>query len=449
MTPLRDSPWGGAGRHGRGGAALFSPTLGWLTVGIVVWCAAMLHQRTCETTVAGQPVNAMLRLCYSDLPITYQNQLASGHSPWFTGDGGAAIDQPPLTGALMALLRSLVAVTHPVREGLTAQQALDAGNDFLVLASVVFGVCFLVLLRTQLATSRLLGRPTRVGMEGRGQGWTLAALCLTGFTAGMVSWELLGAAAMMIALWAWHARRWWLCGIAAGAAVGASGFLLPLVLVLATLAVASPGRGTRPADSGRAHPRHGPALAAGVAAAIVVLVNLPVALLWPAGWRRWIMAQLVPDLGLGAIWQQLLGENNPASTLVARVLVLVTALLVVAVLLAVVLGVVEARPEQLMLVVLGITVVLAPTYAPQQALLLVPLAALCRPQGWVAVLAAAEALYWGAVWAYLNGSLRFGPRGGETPYALTIIVRVTVVLITVLSVALECWRSRRPRGVTT
>lgn len=440
-VPHRESPWGGRGNHGRGGGVLFNPTIGWLIVGVVVWLAAMAHQKTCETTVAGEPVNAMLRLCYSDLPITYQNQLASGHSPYFTADGGSAVDQPPVTGALMAFLRTLVAVVHPVREGVSAQQALDAANLFLVLASIVFGLCFLVLLRTQLVTSRLLRRSTA------GRGWTLVALCLTVFTAGMISWELFGAALMTVSILAWHRGRWLVCGIAAGLAACASGFLLPLLPVYAVLALVRAVR----QETSRPNPWAPLGLTAGVAAGIVVLVNLPVALLWPSGWTAWLRAQLLPDVGLGALWQQLLPEEGRSATVVARVLVLVAALLVTAVLLAVVLhgtgrrmstrtaSAPDLHPEQLLLVVLGITFLLAPTYAPQQALLLVPLVALCRPPHWVAVVAAAEAIYWAAVWAYLNGSLRFGTHGGETPYALAIVLRQSVQLATVLSVVVEAW----------
>lgn len=432
---------------------LFSRTAGWLLVGTLVWWAAMAHQRTCETTVAGEQVNAMLRLCYSDLPITFQNQLATGHSPYVATP---PVDQPPLVALLMTVLRLFVAVAHPVHDGVTPQQALDGGNLFLVLAAVVFGVCWLVLLRTVLALLTRATTPdtrtpgtttpdtTTPDTGARPHPWTLAALSLTTFTAALISWEMVGATLLVTALWAWHTRRWLACGVLAGLAGLASGFLLPLIAVLAVLALVEILRGR--AD----WPRFGQT--AGVAAALVFVGNLLVILTAFTGWKQWVTAQLRPDLGLGSLWQHVLPEGGPTSVLVARLVVVFTTLLVAALLGLALLGRLEPRPEQLMLVVVGLTTVLAPTHSPQQALLWVPLVALCRPPRWVALAAASEALYWGAVWAYLNGSLRFGERDGTTPYALAIVVRITVVLITCLSVLVEVWRDLpepHPRPMTS
>ena len=405
---------------------LFSRAAGWLVVGTLVWWAAMAHQRTCETRVAGEQVNAMVRLCYSDLPITFQNQLASGHSPYAATP---PVDQPPLVALLMAVLRLFVAVAHPVHDGVTPQQALDGGNLFLVLAAVVFGVCWLVLLRTVLS---LLSSASASGAAAHP--WTLAALSLTVFTAALISWEMVGATLLITALWAWRTRRWLVCGLLAGLAGLASGLLLPLIPVLAVLALVEIFRGR--AEWSRL------GLTAGVAAALVLVGNLLAAATTFTGWTQWVRAQLLPEVGLGSLWQHLLPEG-PTSVLVARLVVVFTALLVAALLGLTLMGVLELSPEQLMLVIVGLTSVLAPTHSPQHALLWVPLVALCRPPRWVALAAAAEALYWGAVWAYLNGSLRFGERDGTTPYALAIVVRVTVVLITCLSVLVEVWRDLR------
>jgi hypothetical protein len=417
--------WGDAGRHGTGGQHLFSPTFGWLVTGVVVWLAAMAHQRTCETRVAGQNVNAMLRLCYSDLPIAFQNQLATGHSPYA---GSSPVDQPPLVGLAMVVLRALVGLVHPVRDGVAAQQALDGANLFMMLAAVLFGACFLVVLLTQVAVPR-----TRAAGRRQASGWVLAALCLTAFTVGMVNWQLLGAALLMGSLWAWHTRRWIACGLLAGFAVTASGHLLPLVAVLAVLCL-------RELDWSRL------LRTAGVASAVVVAVNLPAVVLWPSGWTTWVRSQLLPPVGLGGLWQDLL-PDGPLQAVVARVLVALTVLLIVGVLLFTLLGRLTPRPEQLLLVALGVTFTLAPGYSPQVALLLVPLVAMSRPPGWAAAFAASEALYWAAVFAYLNGSLRFGERGGETPYALAVVVRLTVLLVITLSVLAETWSphpERRP-----
>ncbi|CAI9403074.1 hypothetical protein [Aestuariimicrobium sp. T2.26MG-19.2B] len=416
--------WGDAGRHGTGGQHLFSPTPGWLVTGVVVWLAAMAHQRTCETRVAGQNVNALLRLCYSDLPITFQNQLAAGHSPYA---GTSPVDQPPLVALVMVVLREVVGLVHPVGAGVTGQQALDGANLFTMVAAVLFGGCFLVVLFAQLAIRGRLA-PGR-----RASGWVLAALCLTAFTVGIVNWQLLAAALLMGSLWSWHTRRWISSGLLAGLAVSASGHLLALIPVLAVLCL-------RDLDWSRL------LRTAGVASLVTVVVNLPAVLLWPSGWTTWVTSQLLPPVGLGGLWQELL-PDGPVQVVVARVLVALTVLGIVAVLLLTLLGHLTPRPEQLLLVTLGLTFILAPGYSPQLALLLVPLVALSRPAGWTAVLAASEALYWAAVFAFLNGSLRFGERGGETPYALAVVVRLTVLLVVTLSVLAETWTARPERGL--
>jgi uncharacterized membrane protein len=349
------------------------------------------------------------RACFSDLPALYRlGNLDAGLGGYLTG--AATLDHPVLTGSLMALVGGLVP------DGGVLEQTRWYFLLWAVLAAALVAATVYLTAAT---------RPRHAA-----DAVVVAASPLL-VISPLVSADVFGVALVAAGLWAWS-RRW---PVLAGALLGlaATARTYPLLVLLALLLL-----GLR---SGRL-PVVGRALAgAGAAAAVVLLpflVSNPDAVTAP--FKAWAGG----GAGLGSPWiiPQLLGHPLPAG--------LVTALAVIGVVAAVLVGALLAlganrRPSvaEVSVVLVGVALVTGKSFPVQASLWLLPLLALCGLR-WRdhLIWAGAEAMHFAMVWLYIGGMSK-ADRGLPAPwYAVFLALRVAAVLYLVWRV----WRtaSRRP-----
>ncbi|MFC6358377.1 hypothetical protein [Luteococcus peritonei] len=433
-TGSTTTPWatrrlgGPTGRHALRSGRWYDPLPWAIGVAALVWLLTTARQGLCQQTVAGEPVDAFLRLCYSDVPLLYQSSaLGTGGLPY----GDVVFAQPPLTGAFVLLATTISRLfgAHPVPHA-SDQQVLDGGNLFFAVNAVLLGVCFLALVACHLLLGRGSARRLAAAPQGRVRSWDALLLAASPavFTAGLVSWDLFTAALVSAGLLAWSLRRTRTAGLLLGLAV-AAGFWPVLVLLALGLLCARAGRGRAWATT------------AGFATLVWLLLNLPVMAWNLHGWSAFHQAWLDRGPDLGSLWFVLdeLGVRIPAIGL--------QVLLLFASWLAWVANLVRRAPRrprvgQVAFLLVAGWLLVNKGYAPQQVLWLAPLVVLARPvvRDW-AVWSFAESLYWWAVWGHLGGELQPGDGGKDVVYWGAIILRVAVLLWLVGRVATDV---RRP-----
>ncbi|MFC7490617.1 MULTISPECIES: hypothetical protein [unclassified Knoellia] len=344
------------------------------------------------------------RFCYSDLAVTIQTAGAERGLPAYLS-GDVRLDQPPLTGSVVALVAGL-----GPGEGALATQRWVLG------VWAVLAIAALVLMTWWVRTS--LDHPGADPLQ-------VAVAPVVALTV-LLSPDLLGVVLATGGLWAWSRRRPALAGALLGAGVMARTYPALLLVVVALVA----WRTGRERDLGRF---------AGGAAAAVVLVAVPFLVLSPGtlvhSWSTW----LETPAGLGSVWYlpTLAGSPWPASvvTVVAGTGMIVA--LVLAALLA--LGAPSApRLASVALVAVAVVLVSGTAFPVQSSLWLVPLVALAGMR-WRdhLVWALAEAVHFVGVWLYLGGlqvTNRSLPAGW---YAVALLVRVAAVVF----LAVRAWQT--------
>ena len=333
--------------------------------------------------------------CFSDLPAQYQlGNLGSGLAAYVGGDGARA-DHPVLTGAVMAWLGGLVP------DG----SLLDQTRWYFALWALLGAALVVAMVYLTAAT-----RPYHAADAAH------VALSPVLLLTAMVSPDLFGVALVSAGLWAWGRRRPVAAGVLLGLAVSARTYPLLVLLALVVLGV----RTGRLAAVGRT------LLAA---AATVAVVLLPFLVGHPSAILRSTQVWWDSAAGLGSVWMlpQLFGHPLPvgAATLVT----------VVGLALAVVAGTLFAlgtdrRPTvaEVVLVLVGLSLVAGKSLPVQASLWLVPLVALCGVRWRDHLLwAGAEALHFLAVWLYVGG-LSKPDRGLPAGwYSAALVLRVAAV----------------------
>lgn len=333
--------------------------------------------------------------CFSDLPAQYQlGNLGSGLASYVGGDGARA-DHPVLTGAVMAWLGGLVP------DG----SLLDQTRWYFALWALL-GAALVVATVYLTAASR----PYHAADAAH------VALSPVLLLAALVSPDLFGVALASAGLWAWARRRPVVAGVLLGLAVVARTYPLLILLALVVLGV----RSGRLAAVGRT------LLAAAGAVAIVLL---PFLVGHPSAILRSTQVWWDSAAGLGSVWMvpQLLGHPLPTGP--------TTLVTVVGLAVAVVAGTLFAlgtdrRPTvaEVVLVLVGLSLLAGKSFPVQASLWLVPLVALCGVR-WRdhLVWAGAEALHFLAVWLYVAG-LSKPDRGLPAGwYAAFLLLRVASV----------------------
>ncbi|WP_203568892.1 hypothetical protein [Aestuariimicrobium ganziense] len=377
-----------------------------IALALVTWTLRMLHQTACNTNEV--ELNTMLRLCYSDLPVLWRDGgLGSGGVPY----RGASLDQPPLIALWVLLTQRLTFLVAPLEP--VAPRSLEGDTTFFVSLNVLLlGGAFLVLVVAHLLLSRRHPHPpTELTLEGLGRIGLFTALSVGVFTAGTISWALVPAALVAVALVLWASRRVAVAGVVLGLAASAAWYPLMLLVALWILC--------RRADRLRDWSTF-----AMTTMATWVVINLPIVLVAPQGWLLQARTAMAPEVGLGSVWHVL----QQATGVTLRVWPLSWLLVAVAVAAVTALCWWAPRRPRLAqvfaLLVLAITVT-APVYSPQHVIWIAPLALLARPVllDWL-VFSLVEAVYWAAVWGHLQGNLWGGGPFGA--YSAAILLRVAV-----------------------
>jgi uncharacterized membrane protein len=332
------------------------------------------------------------RGCYSDLATSFQSaDLHRGLAAYLAGD--LPLDQPPLSGAVMATLA-----------GLAPGGSLPEIQRWYLLGWAVLTVLLLGATAALVATTR--------GHRGDGLKVVLApVVALTAF----LSPDLLGVALTTGGLWAWSRRRPALAGALLGAGFMARSYPGIVLLVLVVWA----WRAGREAELGR--------LGLGALGAVVVIALPFVGSVGTLtrGWKSWWSA--AP--GLGSPWYVPTLAAHPLSATTTSILAVLGWVVALAVAGSLILG--ATRPPPLGAVVLlavAIVLLTGKSFPLQSSLWLVPLVALAGLR-WRDYLlwAGVEALHFVALWLYVGGFPK--PERGLPAawYSLFLLARLVAV----------------------
>lgn len=385
VSPTRDDPFVRAGSEGVGGPGgrRVRPGTGWWTPARVLLAATVT---TCWLATVGGFARGYCRansfssdggrdyihLCYSDLPHVYRDLGLPGTAPYVDYRG----TEPVLTDSLLRLVARITGADRPTLYFEVSAFVLTA---FAALA--VWAV-----LRTA------AGRP-----------WDAAAVAFAPvlLLSATINWDLAAVALASVALLAWARHR----PVATGALLGVACAVkpYPVLLLVALLLVCL--RAGRLAFWARAT----------VAAGLTWLaLNLPLLLIARSEWWDYFTAPGDRGAGLGTVWLALDQRGLGVPDDRVRALALLTfLLLLIAITVLVLTASRRPRLPQVALLVVAAYVLSAPSYSPQHALWLLPLAALARPR-WrdLLVWQAGEAVYYVLVFLHLAGALAPSRPGG-------------------------------------
>jgi uncharacterized membrane protein len=328
--------------------------------------------------------------CYTDvLALYYAEDLYKGSVPY----ADHAVEYPVLTGAFMGALGLPV---HALATELGP--GFNEGQAFYDLNAVVLGGLAIGTVGMVLALRR------RRPWDG-----ALLALAPAVLVTATVNWDLLAIAPTTGAILAWSRRKPVLAGFLLGLGVAAKFYPLLLIGPLLVLAL----RTGRTRDLGHA------AAAVGTAAATWLLINLPVALLWPQSWLQFFRLNDTRGVDWGTLWY--IGQHFPRgggaqgfapftwlATHISDLNLLYGVLFFLCCAgIAALAFLAPRRPRlaQLAFLVVACFLIVGKVWSQQYVLWLVPLAVLARPR-WGAFLAwqVAEVCYFLAFYGELMGA---------------------------------------------
>ncbi|HET7725027.1 MAG TPA: glycosyltransferase 87 family protein [Propionibacteriaceae bacterium] len=390
---------GPLGRHAASRMVLGPAVI--LVLATLSWLLLMAHQTSCRQTDPTASVNAIARLCYTDIPVLYQARgLSEGRVPYIT----AQWEYPVLTGGFVDVARRLTDLlgVH-ASPNLTGQQVLTNADIFYSVCSVMLFACFLALVLLQLH------------MGGR-RWWAtslMVAVAPVVLAEGLINWDIFAVTLTAAALFAWGRRRPYLAGFFYGLAVAAK--LYPLFILGPLLLLCLRSRRLR-------------AFGQQLGAAVVtwVLVNLPVFVASPSGWMYFWQFNVDRGADLGSIWyvMSLAGLPLPNPGAWSLLFMMLGCLGIGAL---VFLAPRRPRVAQVAFLVVALFLLVNKVYSPQYALWLLPLLALARPtwREW-ALFNVAEVAYYFAIWGHLAGTLHPGDGGPDRLYWLAVFLRMGV-----------------------
>jgi hypothetical protein len=336
--------------------------------------------------------------CYTDIyPLYYGEGLSAGKVPYT----GHPVEYPVLIGGMM---QAGAWIVH------TVSDPFARGRDFYYVTVVMLAICLVCgVLATGYAARPKSGggRGGRGGMDPGLKAALMVALSPGLILAAFINWDLLAMALTAAGMAAWAGRRAALAGALLGLAVAAKFY--PLLIFGALLLLCL--------RTGKMR-EFGKALGAGLVAWLAV--NLPIALIAPAGWGRFYAFSRSRGADWGSIWYMFEHYNIPVLgnpslgqlNLISSGCFVLACVAIAALALAA-----PRRPRlpQLCFLLLSAFLMLNKVWSPQYVIWLVPLAILARPRLWPYVLwQLAEIAYFFGIWGYFVHLYR---TPGEPGYA--------------------------------
>jgi uncharacterized membrane protein len=322
-------------------------------------------------------------MCYTDvLALYYEDGISEGKLPY----RDTAVEYPVVNAAFVTIIGWPVNALGNSSRGLNEGQLFYNLNALALAALAIATVGLLLSLRRR--------RPWDIAMFALAPGL---------FVAATVNWDLLAVGLAMAGWYFWAKRRPALAGLLVGLAAATK--LWPALLAVPLLALC--WRARRMPEF---------AVAAWAGLVTVVVVNVPVALLWPKNWAHYYDVTLNRAVDWGTIWYigshfplgndqyglppiQWLAEHRAALNVVTWVLI---ALVLTGVVMLVARAPRRPRLAQVAFLTVALFLIVGKAWSEQFVLWLIPLAVLARPR-WGAFLAwqAAELVYFAAFYGRL------------------------------------------------
>lgn len=368
---------GRVGRRARLGGGPLTPVRVIVLVAIGMFALGMVQKLPCYNWAWFRGTSSQYtHACYSDIPHLFLGRgFADGLVPYFDRLPGDMqyLEYPVLTGLFMQVASwlTLTPSADPIQQREQMYWMVNAG--MLMICAVIIAVC--------------------VARTHRRRPWDalLVALAPAFALTATINWDLLAVALTAAAMLMWSRGRAPAFGILIGLATAAK--LYP-ILLLGPLFVLC----------WRAGKWRELATAAFGAAASWLVVNLPVMLYAPEGWKKFYTFSQERQIDYGSFWlliTQRTGKPIDVDTVnTASVLLMI-------VMCAGIAGLALAAPRrprfaQLVFLVVAAFILTNKVYSPQYVLWLIPLAALARPR-WrdFLVWQACEVMYFLGIWMYL------------------------------------------------
>lgn len=412
-------------RSGRSGI-WFDPVPWSILVAVVSWVILMVRQVPCLQTQDGHPVNSFLRLCYSDIPLLYQNRTLWTGGAIFTDE--ASLEYPVLTGGFIAAARWLTDLLGGVvSPAATGQERLDAANIFFVVSAVLLFCCFLATVVAHLQMGRDSSSSLTDGVRVRAWDALLIAASPSVMAAGLINWDMFAVALTSLGLLLWARKKPALAGMVIGLAFAAKFYALILVPVYFLLCL-------------RAGKMRQFLIWFGVGVVSWLAVNLPVMLTSFTGWTYFWRFNADRGADLGSLWY-VLSLAGLAVPKVSAVNFAFTAAAGLGIVVLVLRAPRRPRVGQIGFLILVAFLVFNKVYSPQYVLWLLPFVVLARPKVFdVVVFTIGELFYFVAIWGFLEGIIGPGTvtvqifgvevvSGSDRLYWLAVLLRIGV----------QCW----------
>ena len=424
LPALTERFGGPIGRRASAAGVFFDPVPWTLLAATLSWMILTLRQIPCLQTTAGAPVNAFLRLCYSDIPLLYQVRgMATGEGIFIDNP----MEYPVLIVAFVAAMRFITdLVGGVVGPDATQQQQLDAANIFFLVNAIALFVCFLITVWAHLEMGRSSGSSHTRGVRRRAWDAILIAASPTVIAAGLINWDALALALTAVGMLLWARKRPLASGALVGLAFAAKFYPLSLVPALFLLCL----RAARMRAFGAF-------MLGGVVS--WAAVNVPYMAVSLTGWKYFWTFNADRGADLGSIWYviELAGGRLPNVSVLA---VICMAIGGAAIVWAVLRAPRRPRVAQVALLILVVFLVFNKVYSPQYVLWLLPFVVLARPKVVdVALFTVSELLYFLAIWGFLEGIM--GPNTGpDRLYWMSVVLRIGVQLWLAGRVVVDMWR---------
>ncbi len=412
-----------AGRH-----PWWTPLRVVLVLAAVAMSLGIVAKAPCLDTAGGSGTGRYAALCWTDTSTAYvQNGYAEGHWP-FTDDGSVRARYAP--GWLPPLPAYVAFASQRITALVSGGPDLDKRSQLPVLEvaqrpDVLREARIFALVNAVLLAGAGLLTATLLSQVRRRRPWDAAAFAVAPLLVLFfpITWDLLPAAAVGVAIWAWSRQRTAVTGLAIGVGAAASPFVALLLVPAVALLV------------GRRRCAHAAVLATSAVAAWVVL-NSPALLSSPQAWRTsW--KGFFHGADIGSVWLlagQVFGWTPSATVMIAGTAAGLLIVASVVVVLALRIQRTGWSLASLGTVLIAAALILSPAAAPSYALVLLPLAVVAvRGWGPLLVWQGCEIFHWAMLGFYLGGALAPAAGGDARAYWWAVVARIggLVWLITV------------------